>query len=333
MTTPQLLHFAVLDISYTPTLTGCTVTCYTNNPCHLWLRQTETIPQQHVNTKNVRGAPVGTYIDQCFVVYNDLEQNEAGDTILHTFTIDPWQSCETRWFYFHGTIDGVVSPSASCIFSHQRECIFKLYSDQRVYFNTCDGEVYRQGIDLTWLQIHDGAATHNELSANRCFVFLSAYTTPDTWRQLVRTKLTFDLASIPANVEITGCSLYFWIINKSATFETTPTYAIVTAPAPPYNNIPLSDYNKFGATALSNILPWNSLIDDQYNHLDISPQHFSLFVPGQKCSLSIREMSNDAANTPPPWQSGHGQFIQFWSADATYWTMRPYLQIRGKLKD
>jgi len=125
MTIPQLLHFVVRNITYTPILTGYLVTCYTNNPCHLSLRWTSTVPAKHVNPRMVRGAVVGTYIDQCFVAYKDIEQNEAGDTFTHTFTVDPWPYCETRYFYFWGTVDGNLSPSASCIFYYHSTASLK----------------------------------------------------------------------------------------------------------------------------------------------------------------------------------------------------------------
>ena len=124
MTNPAL-HFAVRNVTFTPTVTGYTVTCYTNNPAHLFLRWTTTTPQKHIHSKIVRGAPVGTYIDQCFVVYTDVEQNEPGDTWTHTFTLDPWGYCETRWFYFWGTVSGVTSPSASCILSFHSTALVK----------------------------------------------------------------------------------------------------------------------------------------------------------------------------------------------------------------
>ena len=120
MTTAQLLHFVVRNVTYTITAAGVQVVCYSNNPCHLWLRWTNIVPQKHVNTVIVRGAPMGTYIDQCFVVYTDVEQQELGDTWTHTFILEPWPVCETRWFYFWGTVSGVLSPSRSAIFSYHR---------------------------------------------------------------------------------------------------------------------------------------------------------------------------------------------------------------------
>lgn len=110
------MHFVVRNITYTPTTLGYLITCYTNNPCHLWFRYTTIEPQKHIIPRIVRGGQVGTYIDQCFVAFTDVEQNEAGDTFTHTFTVDPWPYCQTRWFYLWGNVDGNLSPSASALF-------------------------------------------------------------------------------------------------------------------------------------------------------------------------------------------------------------------------
>jgi len=116
MTAPQLMHFVVRNITYTPTVTGYLITCYTNYPCHLYLRWTTIEPAKHIIPRLVRGGQVGTYIDQCFVAFTDIEQNEAGDTYTHSFIVDPWLYCQTRWFYFWGTVGGELSPSASALF-------------------------------------------------------------------------------------------------------------------------------------------------------------------------------------------------------------------------
>jgi hypothetical protein len=121
MSQVQLLHFAVITISEEVTASGVLVTCTTNYPVHLWLRWTNVEPKKHVNQRMVRGAPVGTYIDQCFTVFHDLEQNEPGDTLVHTFTAEPWPICQTRWFYLWGTVGGVLSPSCSPIFKYHAQ--------------------------------------------------------------------------------------------------------------------------------------------------------------------------------------------------------------------
>jgi hypothetical protein len=116
MAAAAIMHFVVRNLEYSPILVGYTVTCYSNHYVHLWLRWTDVEPQKHIKPRIVRGAQVGTYIDQCFVSFHDIEQNEPGDTFTHTFTVTDWPYCETRWFYFWGEIGGNKSPSASCLF-------------------------------------------------------------------------------------------------------------------------------------------------------------------------------------------------------------------------
>lgn len=120
MTTDPLLHFVVRNLTFTPSDFGVDVVCYTNNPCHLWMRWTDIEPQKHVHVREVRGAPAGTFIDQCFVAFHDLEQAEPGDTYIHTFHAQPWPTCQTRWLYFRGQVSTIDSPSASAIFQYHR---------------------------------------------------------------------------------------------------------------------------------------------------------------------------------------------------------------------
>jgi hypothetical protein len=60
--------------------------------------------------------PWGVYY--CFVSWQSVEQQEAGDTLIHTFEVTPWVFCETKWFAFRGTVAGELSPSVSPIFHH-----------------------------------------------------------------------------------------------------------------------------------------------------------------------------------------------------------------------
>jgi hypothetical protein len=60
--------------------------------------------------------PWGAYF--CFNAWLAVEQNEAGDTLIHTFNVTPWVFCQTKYFAFRGTVADVLSPSVSCIFKH-----------------------------------------------------------------------------------------------------------------------------------------------------------------------------------------------------------------------
>lgn len=123
MTTTPTQHFVVLAMTTTEILGGVTVHCYTNNPAHLWLRWTDILPQKHIIAREQRGALVNTYIDQCFVAFHDLEQLEPGDTTSHTFILENFTYCQTRWWYFWATIAGQLSPSATCIFQYHSKSL------------------------------------------------------------------------------------------------------------------------------------------------------------------------------------------------------------------
>jgi len=199
MVEPYLLHFVVRNVEYTLTASGVIVTCYTNYPVHLWKRETTTQPQKHVNTRMVRGAPIGTYIDQCFVVYTDHEQQEPGDTFTHTFIQEPWPFCETRWFYFWGTVGGELSPSCSAIFSYHRikpeTTTFRIYAPW--YWRQWQ---YRAP---TWIATWSNPTGELGLVQYYSWAGFHWWTDP----VLTRGALYFDLTSLPPGKLILSCCL------------------------------------------------------------------------------------------------------------------------------
>ncbi len=67
----------------------------------------------------------------CFVVYEDIEQEEAGDTFTHTFIWRGWEECQTRYFYFWATSEGEKMLSTSPIFS-------KHFTPPLIFTAVCD---------------------------------------------------------------------------------------------------------------------------------------------------------------------------------------------------
>ncbi len=89
----------------------------TDVPVHLYLRWTKQEMRMHLRETTLGGYSFMTDPKYCFVEWTQVEQNEAGDTYLHTFNFDGWLFCEWRWWGFVGTISGTPSPSATCILS------------------------------------------------------------------------------------------------------------------------------------------------------------------------------------------------------------------------
>lgn len=109
-------HFIITEYAHSwegPTLY---IACVTDIACHLWLRWTERPVGMHQRTTTKSGYPFLADPKYCLVEYNEVEQNEAGDTLSHTFNFAGWAECEWRWWYIVGYVAGEGSPSASCIF-------------------------------------------------------------------------------------------------------------------------------------------------------------------------------------------------------------------------
>lgn len=98
-------NFAVLTIAYIYVDSSIIIRVTTNNPVHLTCYYTESEPGRHKTSRTQRGLtlPWGVYF--CFDAWKSIEQNEPGDTLIHTFEIPSWFYCQTKWFAFRGTVE------------------------------------------------------------------------------------------------------------------------------------------------------------------------------------------------------------------------------------
>lgn len=106
------------DVQFVDQPVRVTIQVQTDVPSHLYGRLSATVPQIHPMQFTRRGVRLMSELRFCFVQYNDLEQEETGDTLTHTFICDNWPYCVTKWIYFYGTVSGVKSPSESCYIEH-----------------------------------------------------------------------------------------------------------------------------------------------------------------------------------------------------------------------
>ncbi|MBA7677018.1 hypothetical protein ES703_85266 [subsurface metagenome] len=110
-------RFSVRELESQQVPDGYHFTVTTDSPCHLYLRWTLEKPRTHKDPILRRGVYFPEKVRFCFVEYHDNEQEEAADTLAHTFLKQEWPVCETRYFYFWGTVGAEPSPSESPLFT------------------------------------------------------------------------------------------------------------------------------------------------------------------------------------------------------------------------
>lgn len=327
MVSPQLLRFVVRNIGYTRTDAGVLVTCYSNHPCHLYLRWTNITPQKHIHAREDRGALVNSYIDQCFVAYHDIEQNEAGDTFTHTFTVEPWPGCETRWFYFWGYVSGVLSPSASCIFEYHCPYKTKFYSDPLTGGTTFDGFAYRHNVLETWAQIHDGLGRGAEADTHSLQVLLNATATPGKWERIDRAIMGFDLTAIPTAAILTSASFNTRLYTKGNYYLPNTTFGIYAATPLDYSTIHAADYQNCGDVLLSDTIPYDSIGSANWIKFTFTAAGLAYLKPPRILAISCREATYDGPDVQPPWWWNAWLLMLFHSVDSLQTDKWPYLEV------
>jgi len=115
---PAISNWAAIDLATEYTETTVTLVVTTDKPVHLYMRWTLTKPLLHPSEVYRRGMLIMAGTRFCFVSFHENEQEEAGDTLVHTFIKPDWPVCQTRWFYFIGQKQSIESPSASPIFHY-----------------------------------------------------------------------------------------------------------------------------------------------------------------------------------------------------------------------
>lgn len=104
---------------YTSTWVGTTLHIVTTSDiaCHMWLRWTNKELRMHKLSMYIRGVQRMGHPYYCFVEGQDIEQQEPGDTLTHTFDFPSWYLCLRRWWYFWATIASSVSPTTTAVFT------------------------------------------------------------------------------------------------------------------------------------------------------------------------------------------------------------------------
>jgi len=99
--------------------TGKRIFLTTDVPCHLYLRFKDEPPEWHVRVTMRRGEPDTRDPGLAMKEYDQVEQDQAGDTLKHRFDLDPFPNKTRIHYYFIGTIAGGDVKSRSQFFRQE----------------------------------------------------------------------------------------------------------------------------------------------------------------------------------------------------------------------
>ena len=141
-------EFAVTHFAYLEYPTFVRVRTLTFEAVHLTCHYTSATPVRHRMTVTSRGlqVPQGAY--WCFVATKQVEQDEPGDTLVHTFTIPDWLIGVRYYLVWTGTVASLESPSLSVFIEHTNSGADPLITEEQTtgvpFSSTTDGTSWGQ---------------------------------------------------------------------------------------------------------------------------------------------------------------------------------------------
>ncbi|MBA7551151.1 hypothetical protein ES705_43687 [subsurface metagenome] len=114
-------QISVRDIDFHSSTTGVRIRVTTDVPSHLFVRLSSLTPRIHKKPSIRRGVAFAEDVRFCFTVFEDNEQNEWGDTVVHTWWKKNWPVCTTKWLYVWGSRAGEVCVSTTAPFQYHND--------------------------------------------------------------------------------------------------------------------------------------------------------------------------------------------------------------------
>lgn len=314
--------FYVKSISFSRVAGITTVTALTDVACHLWLRWTNIRPQKHIVPVLRRGTAFRSEVRLCFVAYHLTEQDEAGDVLIHTFTLPEWITGTTYYMYFFGSLSGTQSASTSPIFDHNpAQPPFGPPQTLEFTPDPGGGLITVDGYSQYWLpgdtfqNVRTGAASTAWNFTAEIGTRIATHSTPGFWYNWMRGLFTFPTTPIPAGSQIVSAKLNLYYCSVNIALSVGSSFTIVATNPVFDNDVVFADYNRFDTEPLSTPQFWSATTGRFNTEWEFNEAGLAAINPGGITRLGVREYNHDCLNIPPPWTSRKANQFVFRSAD------------------
>jgi len=252
-----------------------------------------------------------------------------------TCNMQPWNTCETRYFYFWATNMGEKMVSTSPIFSKHygkppTEHTDYFHSDAHPEVTSVDGHCWRdpfpvyEEYDKLWVR----NGTNAEDDVNILGVRMLSDSQEDLWRFIYRAALYFDTSSIPEGSTIISAKLRLQVYSYQIVEEWEDFEVAVVGKYPlSYTALVPADYNYFGDVQCSTGIKPGGIPPGGSVELTFIPRGLALIKPAGITTLGLRDMGYDCPSIIPDWLNLRETGIIFRSADNTTVGWKPRLEV------
>lgn len=294
---PVISNWAPLDYYHSSLLEGFTIVITTDIPCHLFLRWTDKPPLKHPMAEYRRGilVPIGTRY--CFVAWEENEQLEPGDTLIHTFEKRNWPVCQTRYFYFIGTKQAEEQPSASPIFQLHRTAEY----EPSVYGPIIGGLNSRtiRATHALWPNCHDAPAAHLGDWHDPPWEYLIAGATLTVSFWIERSFLFFDTSGIPPGSLIVAAVLSIFLKYLYHTSSRTYPFLCITQGVQTDPVVATNYGDQLPYTIIGGQKDLYEMVEGEYNHIDFNSDGLPWINIGGVTRLCLRQEMDIVDSSPP----------------------------------
>lgn len=165
-----------------------------------------------------------------------------------------------------------------------------------------DGRVFKDGVDLTWANIHDPADGDGaqDAAAATQHIYIKASNTSSQWASLYRSYYLFDTSSLGSGATISTAVFSVYVTAIDNDFGGNMDL-ITTTPA---SNTALAaaDYDQVGTTLQATSIAIVSLSTSAYNDWTLNATGLGNVSKTSITKFGAR-MSQDTVNSPPTWSA------------------------------
>ena len=258
----------------------------------MYLRWTDIEPVVHLRTEVDRGLAKRGDPKYCFVQYTEIEQNEPGDTIYHTFTFPSWEYCFRRWWYFIATIEGKSTPSNTGILTDH--CDYPgPEPDKYITVITNITDCMWQGVSPSYTYAHDMPSSTYLTDSGLSVYYVGQWLTYGVhW--VHRMGLYFPVPTFPQGINISSIKLRIW-----AFFLTSDIAFVHAVDGTPIHEPAIKeDYGALlGQTESLGSVEVKTGVWKWFD-IELNEAGRALVIPEQTCKLALRT-ERDINSIPP----------------------------------